>query len=277
MMHMTVKALIEILRPANCLMAALGVFIGYGIAVGAIVCTAVLGAAMAVAFLVCAGGMAANDVFDASVDRKLSPGKPIPSGRLSGKAALHFASGLFVAGNLLAYYYLPLISLGISLAFTFLLIAYARYLPKAKYLGNWVVAAGTAFTLVFGASLVGNYAIVGLFALAALFANVAREIVKDIQDMGQDKGFKVSLPMKLGLEKARAVAVICTTIAVVLSYVPRFLGFGGMGFLALLTAANLGFVFAIRNAYAGNFSGSQKAYKAAMLLALIAFLVGVFA
>jgi len=277
MMYMNVKALVEITRPANCLMAAFGVFIGYSIAAGAIVCTAALGAAMAIAFLVCAGGMAANDVFDAGVDKKLSPGKPIPSGRLSEKAALHFASGLFVAGNLLAYYYLPVVSVGISLAFTLLLIVYARYLPKAKYLGNWVVAAGTAFTLIFGASLVGNYAIVGLFALAALFANVAREIVKDIEDLEQDKGFKVSLPMRLGMEKARAVAVICTVLAVVLSYVPHFMGFGGMGFLALLTAANLGFVFALRNAYAGNFSGSQKAYKAAMLLALIAFLAGVVA
>lgn len=274
---MQTKALLEITRPLNCAMAAFGVFVGYCIAIGLIAIGLQLLTAMAVAFLVCAGGMVINDVFDAGIDARLNPKKPIPSGKISAKRALHYSALLFVAGNLIAFYFLPIESFAIAIAFTFLLSAYARFLPKFKYFGNWVVAAGTAFTLIFGASLVGNYSIVSFFAFSALLANVAREIIKDIQDMKQEKGYKLSLPMVAGIFNAANAAVILTAIAVIISYIPKVFGFGNIVFLVVLTLSNLCFVFSVMLVKEQDFAKAQRGFKAAMLIALCSFLIGVVA
>jgi geranylgeranylglycerol-phosphate geranylgeranyltransferase len=273
---MTLGAFVELVRPLNCLMAAIGVFIGYSISLHGIFFDAALGIAMAVAFLVCAAGMTINDVFDAAVDEKLRPDKPIPSKRVSERAALYYAGAMFALANTLALYYLPLVSFAIALLFTILLTAYSKFLPRIKYIGNWVVAAGTAFTLLFGASLAASYSVVLFFALSALFANAAREIVKDIEDIQQDTGFKVSLPMLAGEKRAEAAAFGCVLLAVVLGYVPWVaLSFGGIGFLSLLSVANAGFLYSFKLVAAQDFGRAQKVHKAAMVAALAAFLAGV--
>ena len=259
-------------------MAAFGVLIGYSIAAGGIVFTQSLGIAMLVTFIICGAGMAINDVFDSKVDEKLKPEKPIPSGKISITKAMAYSVGLFVTGNLLALYYLPSQTTIIAAVFSLLLIAYASLLPKFKYLGNWVVAAGTAFTLVFGASLFGNYETVQFFALSALLANVAREIIKDVEDLEQDSGFKISLPMIMGEKIAKAMAISFVFVAIAASYIPALVfGFGGILFLIVLTIANAGFLRVVKTVLDGNIRTAQKHFKIAMLIALFSFLLGVIA
>ncbi len=273
---MTLKDFAAIIRPLNCAMAALGTFIGYSIASGFLECQQGIGIAMLVAFLVCGGGMVINDYFDLAIDKKQHPKKALVSGRIKPGTALFYATALFLVGNALAVYYLPATAFGIALAFTILLIAYSRFLGRAKYLGNWVVASGTAFTLVFGASLAGNYAIVAWLALAALFANLARELIKDIEDLKVDKGFKKSLPMVLGKKKTIWFAFVYYLIAIIAVYVPVFLyGFNSLAFVSLVSIANIVFVASFRNARKGKFANAQKLSKIGMLVALIGFLVGV--
>ncbi len=272
---MALKHFVAILRPLNCVMAAFGTFIGYSIATGLIQAQFGVGIAMAVAFLVCGGGMVVNDYFDREIDKRLHPGKPIPSGKISPKTAMVFACVLFLFGNLLAFHYLPRTAFAIVFAFTILLIAYSGFLSRAKYLGNWVVASGTAFTLIFGASLIGNYAIVAFLALAALFANLAREVIKDMQDKEADKGFKKSLPMLLGERKVIAIVLLYYLAAIVLVYVPVILYFNGMTFIALVSIASIGFLASFWLAKKRRFAKAQQLSKAAMLVALIGFLLGV--
>jgi len=273
---MCLPDVVKILRPVNCLMAALGTFIGYSIASGLLECQPGIAIAMLVAFLVCGGGMVINDYFDLAIDKKQHPKKALASGRITPGTAMLYAAALFLAGNLLAFFFLPTITSTIAVAFTILLIAYSRFLGKAKYLGNWVVASGTAFTLIFGASLFGNYAIVAWLALAALFANLAREVIKDIEDLKTDKGFKKSLPMLLGKKKTIWFAFAYYLIAILAVYVPVFLyGFNRPAFTALVTIANIVFVASFRNARKGKFAKAQKLSKIGMLIALIGFLVGV--
>jgi len=268
---------INILRPLNCIMAAFGTFIGYCIASGYLVQFDFwIGIAMAVAFLVCAGGMVVNDFFDRAVDKKLHPEKPIPSGRIAAKTALLYAGFLFFSGNLLAFKFLPGISFAIALAFTALLILYSMFLSKAKFIGNFVVASGTAFTLIFGASLLGNYAIVAWLAFAALLANLARELIKDLQDMEADKGHKKSLPMLMSGTTVNAIIFIYYLGAIAAVYVPAFfLSFNGAGFVAIASIANLLFLYSFALALKKKFGKAQLFSKIAMLIALIGFLFGV--
>lgn len=267
---------VSIIRPLNCAMAAFGTFIGSSIASSAIQFQKEIGIAMAAAFLVCAGGMVVNDYFDRNVDKKLHPGKPLPSGKISPKTALCYAIVLFIAGNALALYYLPAASITIAFVFTALLIAYSAFLSKAKYVGNFVVASGTAFTLVFGASLIGKYEIVAFLALAALFANLARELIKDLQDVKQDRGFKKSLPMLLSEKKVIGIVFFYYLIAIIAVYVPLLLfGFALPAFAAIVSIANLLFLLSFAKTVQRNFGRAQALSKIAMLVALLGFLAGV--
>ncbi|MAG22075.1 MAG: hypothetical protein CL943_02095 [Candidatus Diapherotrites archaeon] len=273
---MSSKDYVTLLRPFNCIMAVIGVFIGYSIAFGSLVVPAQLGIAMVAAFLICGAGMVINDVFDAGVDKKLHPEKPIPSGRVSTKTALLYSNSLFILANLLALYALPLVSFAIAFVFSILFIVYAKWLPKLKYIGNWVVASGTAFTLIFGASLVGNFNVVLIFAATALLTNASREIVKDIEDMEQDKGFKVSLPMVTNVGAAKYLAFMAILLAFLLSYIPAVLfSFGGVVFVLLISIANLGFLYSVNFIINGNYTRAQRLLKASMFLALLSFLSGV--
>ena len=273
---MALKQLVTIIRPLNCLMAAIGTFIGYSIGSGLIQFQKGIGIAMLVAFLVCAGGMAINDYFDRKVDKKLHPKKPLPSGKISQKTAMIYANLLFLAGNLLAFYFLPGTAFLIAFAFTLLLIVYSRLLSRAKYLGNWVVASGTAFTLVFGASLVSSYSVIAFFAIAALFANLARELIKDLEDVEADKGFKKSLPMLLSEKRVSGIVLLYYLVAITAAFAPAVLfSFNKLPFIALVSIASLLFLYSSRQTLKREFGRAQKTSKAGMLLALIGFLAGV--
>lgn len=266
------------LRPVNCAMAALGTFIGYSIATGLIQAQLGIIVAMASAFLVCGGGMAINDYYDRAIDKKLHPEKPIPAGKVSPKAAMAYSALLFLAGNALAFHYLAATPFFIVFAFTLLLIAYSRFLSKAKYVGNIVVASGTAFTLVFGASLVGNYSAIAFFAASALFANIARELIKDLEDLKADAGFKKTLPMILNKKTIGLLVLACYLAAITTAFIPlAAFSFGGIFFTALVSAASIGFLYSYKLARERNYAKAQLVSKAAMIMALIGFLSGVAA
>lgn len=272
---MALKAYIEILRPLNCLMAAIATFIGYAVSVQAISFTLPVFYAMLSAFLICGAGQTINDFFDLKIDRKLRPEKPLSSGKIRPQAALIYSIALFALGNISAFIagFTPLI---IALIFTALLIVYSAVLAKLKYVGNWVVAAGTAFTLIFGASISGNYSIVIFFAVAALFANVSRELIKDLEDISADKGFKQTLPIVLGKNAAKSFAYSFYFIAAAVSYIAAVNFNLPISYVLIVSIANLGFVYSAFLASKNNFSKAQQASKAAMVFALIAFLSVIF-
>ena len=273
---MGLKHFVELLRPLNCVMAGFGTFIGYSVAVGTIQFNAGIAIAMAVAFLVCGGGMAINDFFDRDIDSKMHPNKPIPSRAITPKAAFAFSFALFVFANILALLFLPLIAFAIALAFSLLFIVYSWVMGKAKYLGNFVVASGTAFTLVFGASLVGNYSIIGFLAVSALFVNTARELIKDLEDISTDKGKKVTLPMIFSKRTIEALVFIYYVAAIVFVYIPVFLlAFGRVFFVVIVSIANLLFLLSFGKMVKQDYHGAQILAKAAMFIALLGFLAGV--
>ncbi len=273
---MALKDFVSILRPLNCLMAAFGTFIGYSVAVQGIQFTPQLGITMLVAFLICGGGMVINDYFDRFTDKRLHPNKPIPSRRILPNTAMVYFLSLFVAGIILAIVFLPPVSIAITIGFTILLIAYSAVLTKAKYLGNFIVASGTAFTLIFGASLTGNYFIIAPLAMAALFANLARELIKDLEDMETDKGNKITLPMILGKKKTESFIFLNYVIAIISVYIPvLLLSFGNPLFVVIVSIANFMFLYSFGETVKKDYGRAQLLAKGAMFLALTGFLLGV--
>ena len=265
------NAFIELLRPFNCVMAAVAVFTGYCVALGRVDFGAPVWIAMASAFLVCGGGQAINDYFDRGIDARLKKQRPIPSGRVSANAVLWFSVALFVVGTLLGLLVSTTL-LGIAAFASIVLFAYSASMKGFKFLGNWVVALFVALTYVYGAAVLGNYSIILWLALCAGLSNVGREITKDLEDVKMDKGFKRTLPLVAGARTSKAVALVAYAAAIVLSPMPFVLGLtASTAFLAIVLLADLAFVCVAALMLKGSFKSSQKYAKAAMLLALIAY------
>jgi 4-hydroxybenzoate polyprenyltransferase len=97
-----VRAYLELLRPPNVTTAVADVLAGYAIAG--------LGHPRALPWLlassIClyAGGVVLNDVFDLDLDRVERPERPLPSGRVTLRAATTMGAGLLAAGVGLAFF-----------------------------------------------------------------------------------------------------------------------------------------------------------------------------
>jgi len=263
------KPYLELMRFGNCAMAAIAVLIGYTIitldfSIGT-------GLAMLSAFLICGGGQAINDVFDLEIDKKINKSKPIPSGKISKKNATIFSAGLFLVGILLAFFINPL-TFTIAIIFSILLILYAAILYKVKYIGNIIVAAGTAFTFIYGASVTESIPLlIIVFAMSAFFANMSREITKDFQDLKKDKGFKKTLPMiskRLGkgfVIGYHLLAILFALVAFIFFLPENFV------YLFFVLLATITFGRSVRLLLKNDFKQSQKGCKKGMLFSLLAY------
>ena len=79
--------------------------------------------------------------------------------------------------------------------------------PETKtkgLIGNVSISLMVAAVILYGAATVDSITRLSfLVAGVVFFTNLAREIVKDCQDMLADAGERYTLPMKIGLERAR--------------------------------------------------------------------------
>lgn len=266
-----IPAFIELMRLGNCVMALIAILIGFALSNGNNYSLAALAALSG--FLICAGGQAINDYFDASIDAKLSKNKPIPSGRVTKKEALWFSINLFILGNFLALSINP-IAMNIALAFTFLLVLYPALMNKVKYLGNFVVAGGTAITFVFGSVATGGAApLVIALALSAFFANIAREITKDIQDTNKDKDTKRTLPMIVGTNNSKMFIVTYYLFAVVAGLSTYILFMLNGFFLIFILLSSAVFLYSILLLFKDKAKESQSMSKIGMIFSMIGFIL----
>jgi len=269
------NAYIEIMRPANGIMAAIAVAVGYVVVAGMSL-TTTPGYAMFSAFLILGAGMAINDYYDYAIDIKTKKHRPIPSGRIKKKIAFVYSIVLFLIGIILSYF-VNFMTFAIAIVAAVLLFGYAAYFAKKVFSGNLVVAVNTGLTFVFGAAVVGEVFLSEVIALAgmALFATLAREIYKDIQDIAEDKKTRRTLPMEIGKSKSTLIAAFALVTAVMLSPIPYLAGIFGYTYLLLITLVDIGFLY---TAYTGSKSGDYgKEAKYCKLLqfgALIAFIIG---
>ncbi len=261
----------RLMRPGNCAIAAAGVFAGHAIAAHSLGLTPQLGIGMAAAFLITGAGNAINDFFDTGTDAKTGK-KALQKNEMN--SALTFSALLFLAGNFLAYA-INLQVFAISVAVSAVLILYSGVMQGFKFIGNYVVALGTALTLVFGAAIAGNYAQIYFLAMAAFLANVAREIIKDMEDLEADKGEKNTLPMLAGFGTIKKTVFML------------YLGATAIGAIALLAGIMKGIIYAALFGLSSvllcrsfqllaerEFRKSQEFSKFGMILALIAFVAG---
>lgn len=268
---MKITELLAIARPGNCAISAVGVFVGHTVAAKALALTPQLGIGMTAAFLITAAGNAINDYFDAQTDSKL--GRQKISGE-SKTLVLASSALLFIAGIALSFT-LNTQALAIAVGVCALLILYSWTMQGLKFLGNWVVALGTALTLVFGAAIAENVWPVSLLAAAALFANAAREIIKDTEDIEGDRGSKNTLPMFVSFMGIKKIIFVLYMTAISLGIIAYGVGMmKGYAYLGFIAASAGFFTKSYMQLHEKEFAKSQQASKRGMVAALLAFMAG---
>ncbi len=267
------------IRPINCAMSAGGSLIGSFVAVRAPAADQLLIAvqAAAIALLFTAAGNSLNDYYDREVDRVNHPERPIPSGRVPPRGALVTALVLFVPTipwSLLLRWELLLVVL-INLA---LMSSYELVFKRGGFRGNLLISWLVASLFIFGGLAVYDSPAalqrILWLAVLAFLSTVGREVIKDIQDVRGDVDRR-TLPMRIGERGASRLAALTLTLAVALSFVPWSLGVLGSYYLYVVLVADAMFIYAALNVFR-NPAASQRTAKYAMMVALVAFLVGGF-
>lgn len=220
-------------------------------------------------FFVTGAGNAVNDYFDREIDAVNRPDRPIPSGRVTPRQALMWSYALFVAGCILAAL-LNLLSFFIAIVNSILLYLYARNLKTTLLMGNICVAYLTGSTFLFGGAVLGYAgmnAVLIPFWLSSL-ATMSREIMKDVEDMeGDSRAGARTLPILAGEKLSGVVAAIFAFVAIVLSYQPVY----GMIYLGIVALADVFLAGSVWKIVKKDASGSQRALKLGMAVALLAF------
>jgi geranylgeranylglycerol-phosphate geranylgeranyltransferase len=270
--EIAVKVFIELMRPLNCLMAGVAAIIGLLIAGGRGIEPAAL--IFLAVFLVTGAGNAVNDYFDREIDAINRPKRPVPSGRVAPRSTLLWSLALFTTGCILAGL-VNWLCLAIAAANSVLLFIYARNLKATPLAGNLCVAYLTGSTFLFGGAVFGWPGLQSNlvpFSLSSL-ATMSREIMKDVEDVAGDrKGGASTLPILVGERLSGALAAIFSLVAVVLSYQPTL----GRAYLATVAVADIFLLAAVWKITKRDASGSQRALKLGMAVALIAFLAATF-
>jgi geranylgeranylglycerol-phosphate geranylgeranyltransferase len=270
----SISDLLKLMRYGNCLMSAVAAVLGALVSSKYMFADHPLdvAAAAAVVFLFTGGGNTLNDYLDAAIDANAHPGRPIPSGRISRENAQRFSALLFTFSVLISLTInIPAILL--VLISLFIMMLYEFRLKKAGLTGNLSISWLTASLFLFGALSVGETLAVWALFATSFMATLGREIIKDIQDIDADRGIRKTLPMKIGMVNAERAASVALASAIIVSPFPYLLHQFGPGYLVVVAAADLIFLFAILQQHRSP-ARSQSTTKAAMYAALLAFLVG---
>jgi geranylgeranylglycerol-phosphate geranylgeranyltransferase len=291
-------------RPLNGLMTILGVFVGVLLSVGLTgIKTINFLLAIATVFLINSAGNVFNDYMDVEADKINRPERAIPSGKVKRKTALAFSIILFILGNMCALLINGFCAT-IALINSILLILYSISLQHKILIGNLTIGYLVGSVLLFGGAVffsIEKIWIVIILSGLAMLATVAREIVKDLEDIeGDKKSFLKKISSKIitpiaerfditneGVKlkyKERTmivIAIACIILAVTLSFLPYYYGIMGLGYIILVLIAD---IFFLSSAISlgreprrkKDYARISKRLKVGMFISLFAFILGAF-
>jgi len=263
------------MRIGNCLMGILIVFIGSFAALGGDFSEQLhnIVPASLVAFFLMAGGNMLNDVSDAEIDRKTHPKRAIPRGIFTRRFVLLWALAFYAAALFLAALINPLCFL-FALGGELLLVMYELFLKRYPGVGNVVIGSLVGCVFLGAAAAIGRWRVLLFLALLGSLINIAREMIKDVEDMEGDTD-RATLPRKVGVKATLGIAAAVLAVNVAVSPLPYYPleMFSGYGYPVLIGITDAMVIYCIvlsrRDA-----EKSQHLLKFAMLLALLAFLLG---
>lgn len=266
---------LEILRPGNAIMAVIAIFL-MAVISGKFTLEALMAAV--VVFVVTGAGNSINDYFDHKIDAINKPKRPIPSGRISLKTALIYSISLFALGIILAFLINILLGI-IALLSSILMIYYARDLKTKCLIGNLSISFLTGLCFVFGGIAVNQIAVSIYLGFFAFLMTMAREIVKDMEDVEGDKlEGAATLPIIHGMGTSSTLAAFFMILASLGSPLLYFVGIFSIFYLPVLFVAIIIFLYCaisiLKDQSTGNAAKVSKRIKLGMAITFVAFAVG---
>jgi geranylgeranylglycerol-phosphate geranylgeranyltransferase len=205
---------IQVSRPVNVLITLVSIPVACWIAGGTASSWFVMLLAGMTGALVSAGANAINDAFDIDIDRINRPERPLPRGALTHQDAwrMWLVVSLVAIGINLFLNSTALLIVIISIA---LLYFYSARLKRTVLFGNILIGLMTGMAFIYGGVVVGRMERAVVPAIFAFLVNLARELLKDVEDMeGDRKENAVTLPIKYGVITALVLATASLLILI---------------------------------------------------------------
>ena len=283
------NAYLEILRFGNAVMAAIAVilmmFVAHYYGLPIILCALIV-------FLATGAGNTINDVFDVKIDAVNKPHRPIPSGRISVENARIYSYVLFaiaiILGFVVSYMVNSVWPSVIVILACVLMYFYARNLKAMPLIGNISVAVLTGLCFVIAGDIISAASgsiyylhvsiILGLFAT---FMTLAREIVKDMEDIEGDKleGAR-TFPILYGKKISSIISIILIVVTTLMCPVLYIYNIFNILYMVIMVVPIIIFLY---SAYILKLDPPEetcakvsKYLKIGMLISFVAFVLGSF-
>ena len=225
------NAYLEILRPFNALMGVIAVLL-VSIIGGNF--TIYVPVACVIVFIFTGAGNAINDYVDHKIDAINKPERPIPSGRISLRAAAIYSVTLFTIATIMALV-LGIIPGIIVVLSAILMFLYAYRLKKSCLIGNMSIAFLTGLCFVFAGVVLQTVFLSVLLGFYAFLMTMAREIVKDMEDVEGDSAEGAStFPIRYGMRASSTLAAVFMIVASLTSPLLFFIGIFNIIYLIVL-------------------------------------------
>lgn len=275
-----VIAYITILRPLNFLITFLTIYFAIIIANNSLLFSLKAFFGSLAGSLISGAGMVINDYFDIDIDKINRPERPIPSGMVSPKGAMFY----YLILNLISLFFISftnLVAFFIA-SFSIIIIFLYSYTFKNKGLiGNFIVAFMTGLAFIFG-GVIGENILPLIFPFVfALLINLAREILKDIEDTEGDKLKNLkTFPIVYGEKKSFRLITILLSITVVITIIPYLINIFNVYYLLIvLFGVDLVFIYVIKKVNSkpskNDLRKLSDLIKYEMIIGLIAIYIGV--
>ncbi len=229
--------------------------------------------------LILAAGNTFNDVRDLETDRINAPGRPLPAGDVSPRAATVLSAVLALGGCISAVLLGPA-GVTVAVSAVALLACYDMFLKRVPFAGNLAVALLGGLAVVYG-GIAGHAVPRALIPAAfAVLLHLAREIVKDAADEPGDRaaGIKTVATVS-GIRTAGTLAKTLLLLLCLVVFIPAATGYFGPGYLAVIVIGVMPpLVFALFLLHFGaaksHMERASMALKIAMPAGIVAILVG---
>ena len=282
------KAWLEISRPLNVALGGITCYLGgYFAGIDDSTYLTLTLSTCSVMFFMAAGNIV-NDIMDSTIDAQAHPSRAIPSGRIDRSLAKGVAGGLWIVSLLLMGLSTNLLRGTVDLRWGVIIIwSIAAILmlsydlgPRTKQrglIGNIAISLMVGMVILFGAASVGRLylPLIWMVAATSFFINLAREIIKDCEDLESDSETRNTLPMSVGKEKARMIAYSISMGGIVCAALPYYLGYFHLGFLLFQLPAILLVLTCNGKMMAGDDKSCQQQLRKGLIMGLLGFTASV--
>ncbi len=269
------NAYLEILRPFNALMGVIAVLL-VSIISGNF--TVYVPIACMIVFIFTGAGNAINDYVDHKIDAINKPNRPIPSGRISLRAAAIYSVTLFIIATIMALI-IGIVPGIIVILSAILMFLYAYKLKTSCLVGNLSIAFLTGLCFVFAGVVLGAVFVSILLGVYAFLMTMAREIVKDMEDVeGDSAEGATTFPIRFGLRVSSILAAFFMVLASLTSPALFFVGIFNIIYLFVLIFAIILFlacaISILKDQSHENNKTVSKRIKIGMGIVFLAFALG---